>query len=84
MKYIIKNCPALLKGAEKWARGFKDDEYLCNDRTKWCEDCSDCVIKQIVKLCNDELEQETDPLNSSGKSLAQKILNLLEMEEVDE
>lgn len=42
------------------------------------------IVKQIVKLCNDELEQETDPLNSSGMSLARKILNLLEIEEVNE
>lgn len=50
-QYIIKNCPGLLKGAEKWAKGFKEDEHFCNesDEGKWCQYCTDCVMKQIVK-----------------------------------
>lgn len=73
MKYIIKNCPAI-------------NDRLCKleyDLTH-CVDVSDCIIKQIIELCNDVLEQETDPLNSSEMSFARKILDLLEIEEANE
>jgi hypothetical protein len=75
MSYIVKNCPCYNK------------DYSCQSKDnitgKYCQNCTDCVIKQITELCNDEKEQETDPLNSSGISLAQKILDLLDIEEIN-
>ncbi|MBR2526565.1 hypothetical protein IKE67_08895 [bacterium] len=81
MGYIVKNCPAKFYSEI-------DDKQKCwqkwEEKSEYCQDCSDCVIKRITELCNDVLEQETDPLNSSGMSLAQKILQVLEIEEVNE
>lgn len=73
MKYIIKNSPAITKSTV-----CVDDKY-----SNLCQDITDCLMKQIAKLCNDVLEQETDPLNSFEMSFAQKILQLLEIEEVE-
>lgn len=81
MKYIVKNCPALCSGAEKWKLGFGENEHICKDGIRYCNNCTDCIIKRITELCNDVLEQETDPLNSSEMSFARKILDLLRIEE---
>lgn len=74
-KYTVHNCPA---NNTFW--GCRGDKKL----KRHCKDIPNCLLKQIVKLCNDVLEQETDPLNSFEMSFAQKILQLLEIEEVDE
>ena len=80
MKYIIKNCPNMTI--------VKGQDLMCFDVEKMhgvpCQNRTDCVIKRIVESCNDVLEQETDPLNSSEMSFARKILQLLEIEEVNE
>ncbi len=39
MSYIGKNCPAL------------QQTYYCNTHYSKCQDCTDCVMKQIVELC---------------------------------
>lgn len=38
-KYKIWNCPAL------------QQTYYCNTHHSKCQDCTDCVMKQIVELC---------------------------------
>ena len=85
MKYIIKNCPAL-----RWDRKkFK----ICHDRnanTK-CEDCFDCLLKQIVELCKKEPQNIVLIDNGCAYGteenkayyLAQDILKHLEIEEVE-
>lgn len=42
-KYIIKNCPCIVMGE---CNSFRDDEIFC-------QDCTDCVMKQIVDYCLD-------------------------------
>ena len=78
-KYIIKNCPAL-----SFSLGFYCDEYQ-----KKCQDCTDCLLKQIVELCKKAIKDcdkckgdpETDcyDCTQGGKAiLAHQILELLQ------
>ena len=55
-KYIIRNCPAIY--------GI-DDGFLCSDREddeseKYCYDCTDCIMKQIVEKCKKYIENYND------------------------
>lgn len=55
-KYIIKNCPAIY--------GI-DDGFLCSagedyESEKYCYDCTDCKIKQIVEKCKKYIENYND------------------------
>lgn len=61
-KYVIRNCPALV--------GCRAEQDLCykNELHK-CQDCNDCVLKQIVK--------------QAGYCLCPEILELLDIEEVE-
>lgn len=72
-KYIIKNCPAIY-GA--FTDGCKKDHY--EDGSVLCQDCTDCVMKQIVELCKDKMDTEFN----SGSIFAEEILNLLQIEEI--
>ena len=87
MKYIIKNCPAY-----SVCGICVSQEAEC-----LCKDCTDCLLKRIVELSEKNLaflkygisEQHLDTAVTSAKKhakaeLAQDILNLLEIEEVDE
>jgi hypothetical protein len=63
-KYIIKNCPTLM------------GNRLCYGKTiKQCVDCTDCILKQIVKKCKKSLEVSYCPIE-------QEILQLLDIQEV--
>lgn len=74
-KYIIKNCPAL-----SFSLGFYCDEYQ-----KKCQDCTDCVMKQIVELCKENLNSlETYiDIRSLECTVLQNILKLLDIQEVE-
>lgn len=55
-KYVVKNCPAIY--------GI-DDGFLCSHREddedeKYCYDCTDCVLKQIVEKCKKYIENYND------------------------
>lgn len=77
MKYIIKNCSTI-------------NNNWCRDKQKHCKDITDCPLKQIVELCDSNVskvlyEGETSKIKFvEGNPLAKKILELLEIEEVDE
>lgn len=45
-KYIVKNCPALSYG-----KGLRFKKCYRTNWKEYCKDCSDCVIKRIVGLC---------------------------------
>ena len=51
-KYIIKNCPCL------------DNSGVCQRCKNWgvesCQDCTDCVMKQIVERCKKVRECTAD------------------------
>ena len=102
-KYVITNCPAFMKPSyckDKCSYSIaneRDSELTYKfefDEDSKCQDCTDCVMKQIVELCRKE--------NIEGKSLASimrlsnkdtkeflsrfasnKILELLDIEEVE-
>lgn len=78
-KYAIKNCSASVEysnGAGKF--------IYCSCKDKLCENINDCMIKQIVELCGKEKHTGTNPYADGNYNMAQKILNLLEIEEFDE
>ena len=92
MKYIVKNCPCY------WHIG-EDDGYSL-ENLKNCEDDDNCIMKQVVRLCKDVKEKdpivaERDKRTGEIISICgwtenpvynfvQKILDLLEIEEVNE
>ena len=75
MKYIIKNCPTLM------------GNRLCYSKEiKQCADCTDCPLKQIVELCEEEssLIQHKQKVKVKGlNKLADKIFGLLDIQEVE-
>ena len=77
MKYRITNCPAYLKY----------NKCLHNNH---CDNITDCLLKRIVELCDSNAskvlyEGETSKLKFvEGNPFAKKILEQLEIEEVNE
>lgn len=78
IKYIIKNCPEFLN-------------YYCKqDDIGLCQDCTDCLMKQIVGLCDNNMNKllydgETMKLKFvEANSLAREIFDILEIEETEE
>lgn len=66
-KYIIKNCPAYDICDIDW-------DCVANDVADLnCKDCTDCLLKQIVKKCK-----------NSTYTTAQEILSMLEIQEVED
>ena len=90
IKYIIKNCPAFCDVDDDWDCISRDTEELK------CQDCTDCLLKQIVEKCRSE--QVECPCNDDDEtryycwecekphraSLATEILSMLEIEECEE
>jgi hypothetical protein len=70
-KYIIKNCPAILKMTK-----VCDDYRTTRDNPELCKNINDCVMKQIVKKCRKSLEVSHCPIE-------QEILELLDIQEVE-
>jgi len=75
-KYIIKNCPAILPMTK-----LCDNENMKNP-PDFCENITDCLLKQIVELCKEEWDLRPD-MNIDDNS-PKEVLQLLEIEEVDE
>ena len=46
-KYIIKNCPAIYGIDDGFLCSYREDE----EGEKYCYDCTDCLLKQIVEKC---------------------------------
>lgn len=82
MKYIIKNCPNFI------AEYMFFDPCKCEKSSRingvyqgYCKDINDCLLKQIVELCKSHLDLENF---GSSYFLAEDIVELLEIEEVNE
>ena len=74
MKYIIKNCPCNVT-----------TEDMCdweNTNETYCQYCTDCLLKQIVEKCKNELQVQNDWW-CGAKPLAEEILDLLQIQEVE-
>ena len=73
MKYIIKNCPETFQNI--------DDNYVCPSVCRqegfpvYCKNTTNCLLKRIVELCANKYYKDVYKLED-------KILNLLEIEEV--
>lgn len=77
-KYIIRNCPAIYGIDDGFLCSYRQDE----ESEKYCYDCTDCVLKQIIEKCKNELQVQNNWW-CGAKPLAQEILQLLQIEEVE-
>jgi len=71
MSYIVKNCPCYSKD---WSCQSKD-----NITGKYCQDCTDCVIKQVIEECKWETNID---VNDRG-DLAERILSSFDIEDIN-
>lgn len=71
-EYIVKNCPS--------CRQYQVGIYTCDDLydcdLQRCQDCTDCVIKQVIRKCRKSLEVSYCPIE-------QEILQLFDIEEIN-
>ena len=76
-RIIIRNCPCY------WHIG--EDDGCSLENMKDCEDDTDCVMKQIVELCKENLNSlETYiDVRSLECTILQRILKLLDIKEVE-
>lgn len=78
-KYIVKNCPSVYKSYRT--------NYDC-DYDGPCEECTNCLIKQVINKCTVALEvfhkHKDENLYAQGRcATAENILQLFEIEEIE-
>ena len=73
MSYIVKNCPAL-KG---W---ICYEQFIKQNKMVDCQDCTDCVMKQIYKTCKGQKESSCV---FAVALLADRTLRLFDIEEIN-
>lgn len=79
-KYIVKNCPG---------RFYSEigDKQKCwqklEEKSEYCQDCPDCIIKQIIGLCKENQFFHYGAV-MLGNGLSVDILDLLEIQEIKE
>lgn len=78
-KYIIKNCPCFNEG-HPMLDYFGECLDLTSD-TQVCQDCTDCVLKQIVEYCKN-IEKD-HYWGMREMRFSQEILKLLDIQEVE-
>lgn len=80
-KYIIKNCEQI-----------HSSDNFCWSKNVLCQDCTDCVMKQIVEKCKKEIKvyrntllpnNGTNTLHFGRQSFAYDILQMLDIEEIN-
>lgn len=87
-KYIIRNCPVCEFSDCEECTGYLAEGYICNDihtEIVECKERTDCVMKQIVGLCKENLnslETYVD-IRSLECTTLQNILKLLDIQEVE-
>ena len=86
-KYIIKNCPACYDYEGKYGCEDNHDEQ---GRDTYCECITDCVMKQIVDLCNSTKDEcktcecfDSHLVCFGERVFADKVLQLLDVQEVE-
>lgn len=66
-RYVVLNCPTLM------------GNRLCYSKViKQCADCTDCVIKQVIDMCRDEMRFD----RKSELALATDINSFFDIEEI--
>lgn len=75
-KIIIRNCPCY---NNDWL--IEDADTFCSYYGEDCQDCTNCLIKQIAIMCNYAIHgaKATGHFNFLGE----KILGLLDIQEVE-
>ena len=73
-KYRVKNCPCIYKS-------YRSD-YDC-DYDGPCEDCTDCLIKQVIEKCKKECDPTNNDWCRDKENLSREILQLFEIEECE-
>lgn len=78
MPYVIRNCPSTYQNFE--------DKFVCTSQIKekgfpfYCQDCTDCPLKQIVEKCKKEIRQN---FLTERKLFANELLEKLDIQEVE-
>lgn len=82
-KYIIKNCPCFNEEHPMLAN-YGECLSLTDD-TEVCQDCTDCVLKQIVELCRETCRKRCTNYCLGKKKYCGygQILKLLDIQEVE-
>ena len=85
MKYVIKNCDNYTEFDKNWTcRSTIQNRKGCY----CCQDCTDCLIKQVIDKCKKKLQLSTDyarnPYSGGVYQVATEILQLFDIEEVRE
>lgn len=89
-KYIIRNCPCFNEGHPML--DYYGECLSLIDDTQICQDCTDCVLKQIVELAKGHTElcknceqqiKECDCSDICNAYRLDKILKLLDIQEVE-
>lgn len=73
-RYVVLNCPTLM------------GNRLCYSKEiRQCADCTDCVIKQVIEKCKENLSSLETYINirSYECTMLQDILDLFDIEEID-
>ena len=89
MPYVVRNCPAFAKGI--FCKGGDIIDDGCADKTLdrntliSCQDRTDCIMKQIVELCKENLNSLENYIDvrSFECVILQNILKLLDIQEVE-
>lgn len=71
MSYIVKNCPAFDKQ-------YNECHSKIEPHKIYCQDCTDCVIKQVIGKCKDMASDR----DYYAYDFANEILQLLDIEEI--
>lgn len=98
-RYIIKNCPSCRYTPKRYIDGI---DYICWNAQNFnssvrglCQDCTDCVMKQIVEKCKNIIKCDNCELNGKQEcifanytacyvdSFAKELLQLLDIEEAE-
>ncbi len=73
-KYIVKNCPS-------YDDYFNPNETCRKKYSQYCQDCTDCVLKQVVEKCNKIKKDHYWGMREIRFS--KEILELLDIQEVE-
>lgn len=77
-KYIIKNCEQI-----------HSSDNFCWSKNILCQDCTDCVMKQIVEKCKNnqklkwQVGEKPEQWISFNNPSSYQILQLLDIQEVE-
>ena len=77
-KYIVKNCPTFNDN-----KGFYYSCKNLNVEPIDCQDCTDCLIKQVIEKCKEQFGIIDSDYREGQRDVALEILQLFEIEECE-